>query len=124
VLIEDCYEQVKFLNQLPLTVLDASIKSFRENIFSMAGRKQIPNLIYESILQELANEAQEVQDGEKPDGARVAMRELVKNQEDVRDLKQLSGRIYQSLQVVLEFMDKGVKGLLSGDMSAFLLLEI
>lgn len=123
-LIEDCYEQVKFLNQLPLTVLESSIKSFRENIFSMAGRKQIPNLIYESILQELANEANEVQDGEKADGSRVSMSDLVKNKEDVRDLKQLSGRIYQSLQVVLEFMDKGVKGLLSGDMSAFLLLEI
>ena len=120
-LIEDCYEQVKFLNQLPLTVLEASIQSFRENIFSMAGRKQIPNLIYETIVQELANEAQ---DGSKADGSRVSMSELVKNQEDVRDLKQLSGRIYQSLQVVLEFMDKGVKGLLSGDMSAFLLLEI
>jgi hypothetical protein len=40
-------------------VLEASIKSFRENIFSMAGRKQIPNLIYETILQELANEASE-----------------------------------------------------------------
>ncbi len=94
-LIEDCYDQVKFLNQLPLTVLEASIKSFRENIFSMAGRKQIPNLIYETILQELANEASDV--GAKPDGTRVAMSELVKNSEDVRDLKQLSGRIYQSL---------------------------
>jgi hypothetical protein len=61
----------------------------------MSGRKQIPNLIYEIILQELANEAADV--GAKPDGSRVLMSELVKNSEDVRDLKQLSGRIYQSL---------------------------
>lgn len=61
----------------------------------MAGRKQIPNLIYETILQELANEASEL--GAKPEGSRVAMSDLVKNPEDVRDLKQLSGRIYQSL---------------------------
>lgn len=88
----------------------------------MAGRKQIPNLIYETILKELTNTAQDL--SAKPDGTRFSMSELVKNSEDVRDLKQLSVRIYQSLQVVLEFMDKGVKGLLSGDMSAFLLLEI
>ena len=92
VLIEDCYEQVKFLNQLPLSVLEGSLKAFRENIFSMAGRKQIPNLIYETILAEHANEAQL-----KTEDGRATMSELVKNSDDVRDLKQLASRIYGGL---------------------------
>jgi hypothetical protein len=52
------------------------------------------------------------------------MAELVRTSDDVRDVKMLSLRIYDGLQVVLEFMDKGVKGLLTGDMSAILLLDI
>lgn len=36
----------------------------------------------------------------------------------------VSKQIYQALQVVLEFMDKGVKGLLSGDLSPFLLIRM
>lgn len=119
VLIEDCYEQVKFLNQLPLTVLEGSIKSFRDNIFSMYARKKIPNLIYDIIIREHQEEALE-----NPDPTRLSMNELISNLDDVRDIKMLSKRIYGSLQVVLEFMDKGVKGLLTGDMSAILLLEI
>lgn len=117
-LIEDCYEQVKFLNQLPLPLLESSMQAFRDNIFSMAGRKQIPNLIYDAILQEHANAIEGQEQG------RASMKELVTNAEDVSDLKALASRIYGSLQVVLEFMDKGVKGLLSGDMSAMLLMEI
>jgi hypothetical protein len=119
VLIEDCYEQVKFLNQLPLPLLEGSLKAFRENIFSMAGRKQIPNLIYETILVEHANEIQP-----NTENGRTTFVELVKSADDVSDLKTLSNRIYGGLQVVLEFMDKGVKGLLSGDMSAIILMEI
>jgi hypothetical protein len=33
-------------------------------------------------------------------------------------------QIYHALQVVLEFMDKGVKGLLVGDISPTLLIEM
>lgn len=32
--------------------------------------------------------------------------------------------IYESLQIVLEFMDKGVKGLLTGDLSVYLIKKI
>ena len=46
VLINDCFEQVKFLNSLPLAVLEESITVFRENIFSMTDRRMIPHLIY------------------------------------------------------------------------------
>ena len=45
-LIYDCYDSVKFLNKLPLGVLEESIHIFRKNLFSMADRKQIPNKIY------------------------------------------------------------------------------
>ena len=41
-LITDCHESVKFLNKLPLGVLEESLQVFRNNIFSMADRKQIP----------------------------------------------------------------------------------
>ena len=58
------------------------------------------------------------------DSTRLRMAELVRTSDDVRDVKMLSLRIYDGLQVVLEFMDKGVKGLLTGDMSAILLLDI
>lgn len=122
-LIEDCFEQVKFLNQLPLPVLEACLKAFRDNIFSMAARKQIPNLIYEVIVAEHANAEQAVEPSDSSTG-RAVITDLIKNSDDVRDLKHLSSRIYGGLQVVLEFMDKGVKGLLSGDMSSMLLMEI
>lgn len=32
--------------------------------------------------------------------------------------------IYNSLQVVLEFMDKGMKGLLTGDLSVYIIQQI
>ena len=46
VLIQDCHQQVLFLNRVPLAVLEESIQVFRENIFSMTDRRQIPYLIY------------------------------------------------------------------------------
>lgn len=45
-------------------------------------------------------------------------------EKDQREFLMVSRRIYESLQVVLEFMDKGVKGLLSGDLSVVLLQQI
>lgn len=89
----------------------------------MSSRKQIPNMIYDIIVQEHAHALQE-DSAESVDSSRLRMTELVRTSDDVRDVKMLSLRIFDSLQVVLEFMDKGVKGLLTGDMSAILLLEI
>jgi len=40
-----------------LGVLEDSLKVFRENIFSMADRKQIPTLIYKILEAELQEEA-------------------------------------------------------------------
>ena len=36
----------------------------------------------------------------------------------------VANEVYIALQVVLEFIDKGVKGLLTGDMSVFLVQQI
>ena len=47
---------MKFLNSLPLEVLDESLQVFRENIFSIAGRKQIPHLIYQILEKQLIKE--------------------------------------------------------------------
>jgi hypothetical protein len=50
---------VKFLNKLPLGVLEESLTVFRNNIFSMADRKQIPTLIYKVLETELEAERNE-----------------------------------------------------------------
>ena len=55
-LIKNTYEQVAFLNSLPLNVLDESLKIFRENIFSLSGRKQIPHEIYQVLEKQLIKE--------------------------------------------------------------------
>jgi hypothetical protein len=35
-------------------------------------------------------------------------------------LRDISTVTYESLQIVMEFMDKGIKGLVSGDLSVFI----
>lgn len=45
-LIADCHEQVKFLNQVPLPVLEQSLAHFRDNVFFPSERRKIPHLIY------------------------------------------------------------------------------
>lgn len=45
-----------FLNSLPLNVLDESLQAFRENIFSVSGRKQIPHAIYQILENQLIKE--------------------------------------------------------------------
>ena len=57
VLINDTFEQLKFLNTLPLPVLEDSITIFRENIFSMTDRRKIPHLIYDVVQRELIEES-------------------------------------------------------------------
>lgn len=51
-MIKDTYDCVKFLNKLPLGVLEESLSAFRENLFSMSDRKRIPILIYEILQKE------------------------------------------------------------------------
>lgn len=60
-LITDCHESVMFLNKLPMGVLEESLQAFRQNIFSMADRKQIPTRIYKILETELEAEKNENQ---------------------------------------------------------------
>lgn len=55
-LIMDCHDCVKFLNKLPMGVLEESLAVFRQSIFSMADRKKIPTEIYKILEAELASE--------------------------------------------------------------------
>jgi hypothetical protein len=98
----------------------------------MTDRKRIPYLIYEILERELVleeagltPEETTVQSSENPP-ANVANRftvdQLVKDKK--YELLDVSRHIYEALQVTLEFMDKGVKGLLSGDLSPYLLVEM
>ena len=49
---------------------------------------------------------------------------LVEQQRDQAALFNFSKQIYGAMQTVLEFMDKGMKGLLTGDLTVPLLLDI
>lgn len=102
-------------------MLEESCDAFRKNLFSMSGRKQIPNLIYSILEKELKNE-EAAAAGLDPD-THIDTLPTLSGMNEVRDkgLFEVSKEIYHSLQVVLEFMDKGVKGLLSGDVSVYII---
>jgi hypothetical protein len=69
VLITDCHDHVKFLNTVYLPLLEQSIDIFRDNIFDMQQRKQIPYLIYQVVEREfLMNEELELASGSESDG--------------------------------------------------------
>ena len=52
-----------------------------------------------------------------------ALKELVRVKYD-QNLFKIAQEIYHSLQVVIEFMDKGMKGLLTGDLSVYIVQQI
>ena len=83
----------------------------------MSDRKQIPHLIYTILEKELNKEVDlaEVEEGDQKPLS------VILGANDKEALFDVSKNIYHSMQVVLEFLDKGMKGLLSGDMSALLL---
>ena len=111
------------MNSLPRNVLAEGLQAFRENIFSITGRKQIPHLIYQSLEKQLIKEehglAEEVED-EK----RLSVQAHLLEQKDQEALFKFSKQIYSSMQTALEFMDKGMKGLLTGDLTEELLVDI
>lgn len=115
-----------FLNTLPLPVLEESLAVFRENIFSMTERKQIPHRVYEILERQLIKEEHGLVDMEDAAGSErqaLSVHDLLA-QKDQAQLFESSKQIYLAMQTVLEFMDKGMKGLLTGDMSVFLLRDI
>lgn len=47
---------MRFLNKLPLGVLEESINIFRDNLFNMSERKTIPRKIYDVLHREMLTE--------------------------------------------------------------------
>ena len=92
----------------------------------MSERKRIPHLIYQVLEREFMIEEELNQQGQinEIEQGRQSVTQLTGNTADQAILFETSKQIYQALQVVLEFMDKGVKGLLVGDLSPMLLIQI
>lgn len=82
----------------------------------MTGRKQIPHKIYQILENQLIKEEHGFVDEAVEKS--LTMQFAKKDQEALLDF---SKQIYGSLQTVLEFMDKGMKGLLTGDLTTALL---
>lgn len=107
-MVMDAYNSVKFLNVLPLSLLEESLTIFRHNLFAAPeqGRKSSPLQIALAIDREL-----------KEAGASSALQQLYQSYDG--NLARLSQDVTYAMQIVLEFMDKGMKGMLSGDLSTF-----
>lgn len=58
------------------------------------------------------------------ESSRQTVNELTGHTVDQQVLLETAKQIYHALQVVIEFMDKGVKGMMVGDLSTALLVEI
>ena len=112
-LILDTYQSVKLLNSLDLGLLDESLSIFRENLFTYPdfGRRASTKSIATLVEQEIATL------GEDSNMARIL-------QAYNGNSMALAGDMFGAFQVVLEFLDKGMKGLLSGDLSTYAIKEI
>ena len=67
----------------------------------------------------------EDEQGQSPSSEnRQTVNELTGHSVDQQVLLETAKQIYHALQVVIEFMDKGVKGMMVGDLSSALLIEI
>ena len=86
-----------------MSVLESCLKVFRENIF-MLNRLDINQKMNAVLLQELD-------------------KSITSKMED-KDIYTLGEKISKSCQVLVEFMDKGIKGLLSGDLSIYVVQKI
>lgn len=84
--------------------MENCIASFRDNIFDPSKRKTISEEFVVILKRDLPKQT---------------MSKFSKEQ-----LEDLAERVFQSLTVVMEFMDKGIKGLLTGDLSIYMLQSI
>lgn len=101
------------LNSVELGVLEECLKAFRGGLFAkdpMEARANTLKYIEEQISASL-------QEAELEEGGPDRMQELVASYDG--DIAQMSENLYQAMQIVLEFMDKGMKGMLTGDLSSF-----
>ena len=94
VLITDCHDHVKFLNTVYLPLLEQSIETFRNNIFDMQQRKQIPYLIYQVVEREfLLAEEFEATSGSESDG-RQSVAQLTVNTPTAEEFFETAKQIY------------------------------
>ena len=84
--------------------MDKCLQIFRDNIFDPAKRDNICSMLFDILKTGLINNQ---------------TRKLT-----VATIKEIAEKILQSLTVVMEFMDKGIKGLLSGDLTTYMIQSI
>ena len=111
-LVLDTYAAVKLLNQIDLGVLEEILAVFRESLFAK-DRQALPSQIAEVLARETSEPNSDV------NGKTAAL----VNEYD-GNLEQAAIDIARSMQIVIEFLDKGMKGLLSGDMSPMAMKQI
>lgn len=92
------------MNLIDYTAMENCIKVFRDNIFDSTKRDSIVDEFKEVFIRDLPKQTIDKF-----------------NQSQIQEL---SERVLQSLTVVMEFMDKGIKGLLMGDMSIYMMQSI
>ena len=103
-LIVDTYEWVKFLNLIHYNAMENWLSIFREDIFNNEKRNEIVNKFINVLNKDLP---------------KVQLSRFTKKQ-----IWEIAERIIQSLTVIMEFMDKGIKGLLTGDLTIYMLQKI
>lgn len=103
-MISDTYECVKFLNLIHFNVIENSLQVFRDRIFDSELRNNILPEFVEILKKDLPSNQ---------------LKMLNKSQ-----LHEIAEKMLQSLTIVMEFMDKGIKGLLSGDLTIYMIQSI
>lgn len=121
-LIFDTFESVKFLNCIHVGLLKESLEIFRGDIFSHHARRQIPYKIAEYINREMEKEHElNIKYNEEPNQSQLLW---VLPQNNKQEILLYSDTIYKCMQVILEYMDKGFKGMLTGDLNEFVMVSI
>ena len=85
----------------------------------MADRKQIPHSIYKVLVKEIAAEKERPTEIINTPDMFPTLQEMLETYD--KSMIEVAQQIYLSLQVTLEFMDKGIKGLLTGDLSVYVI---
>ena len=104
------------LNSVELGVLDECLKVFRGGLFAKDPREAGANTLKE-IGEQISASLREVSPEEQEEGTSDRMKQLVGSYDG--DVAKMSADLHRAMQIVLEFMDKGMKGMLTGDLSPF-----
>ena len=111
-LIFDAHESTKFLmSSLTLNQQGLVLEVVRNNILFKERRGDISKLIRDTLQKSMETE----QAGEEDS---IDLKHIIDTHYH-GDLFKFSEEAYQACQILLEFMDKGMKGLLTGDLSVF-----